>query len=360
MRGDISRIVDPLLIMLLDPSTCRMSVLHVSIQHSNTVLTKNDPIEEKSEIQDDTEGAAKIYAISSVDGNVIYHVSDSVDEDKKWRKGKKKKKTINPVKVKRIFAVTTLAAGDNCNQYVTEKNQFMKELEVPPSISGNRKISVFVNPLSLNCNENSNDSLMEDDLLPTVKKVNLTTELLKNATRFKKMDFDKGSTASLDESLYESANSSLKIKEKNGFKKLNGEVGSSLDSITNSFDSSSPEITNKQGKQKKESIIMPGSSKEIAGTIIKGKYHSTNEFATNYDVHDVGSFEASVEVPSWTMDDEEADLDVSTTAEEYFSNSSGNSIVEEILNEVLDKVMQICDAVEPPKIVSDLFLFYII
>lgn len=353
MRGDISRIVDPLLIMLLDPSTCRMSVLHVSIQHSNTVLTKNDPIEEKSEIQDDTEGAAKIYAISSVDGNVIYHVSDSVDEDKKWRKGKKKKKTINPVKVKRIFAVTTLAAGDNCNQYVTEKNQFMKELEVPPSISGNRKISVFVNPLSLNCNENSNDSLMEDDLLPTVKKVNLTTELLKNATRFKKMDFDKGSTASLDESLYESANSSLKIKEKNGFKKLNGEVGSSLDSITNSFDSSSPEITNKQGKQKKESIIMPGSSKEIAGTIIKGKYHSTNEFATNYDVHDVGSFEASVEVPSWTMDDEEADLDVSTTAEEYFSNSSGNSIVEEILNEVLDKVMQICDAVEPPKIIDE-------
>ena len=105
---------------------------------------------------------------------------------------------------------------------------------------------------------------------------------------------------------------------------------------------------------------MSGSSKEVAGTIIKGKYHSTNEFATNYDVHDVGSFEASVEVPSWTMDDEEADLDVSTTAEEYFSNSSGNSIVEEILNEVLDKVMQICDAVEPPKIVSDLFCIIVL
>ncbi|XP_046144473.1 protein dopey-1 homolog isoform X3 [Osmia bicornis bicornis] len=349
MRGDISRIVDPLLIILLDPSTCRMSVLHVSIQHSNTVLTKNDPIEEKSEIQDDTEGAAKIYAISSVDGNVIYHVSDSVDEDKKWRKGKKKKKTINPVKVKRIFAVTTLAAGENCNQYVTEKNQFMKELEVPPSISGNRKISVFVNPLSLNCNENSNDSLTEDDSLPSVKKANLTTELLKNATRFKKMDFDKGSTASLDESLFESANSSLKTKDKNGFKKLNGEVGSSLDSITNSFDSSSPEITNKQTKAKKEAVTMPGSSREVAGTIIKGKYHSTNEFTTNYDVHDVGSFEASVEVPSWTMDDDEADLDVSTTAEEYFSNSGGNSIVEEILNDVLDRVMQLCDVTEPSK-----------
>ncbi|XP_076619120.1 protein DOP1 homolog isoform X1 [Colletes latitarsis] len=353
MRGDISRIVDPLLIILLDPSTCRMSVLHVSIQHSNTVLTKNDPIEEKSEIQDDTEGAAKIYAISSVDGNVIYHVSDSVDEDKKWRKGKKKKKAINPVKVKRIFAVTTLAAGENCNQYVTERNQFMKELEVPPSISGNRKISVFVNPLSLNCNENSNDSLTEDELLPSTKKANLTTELLKNATRFKKIDFDKGSTASLDESLFESTNSSLKAKDKNGFKKLNGEVNSSLDSITNSFDSSSPEIANKQAKPKKDSVIMPGSSREIAGTIIKGKYHSTNEFTTNYDVHDVGSFEANVEVPSWTMNDEEGDLDASTTAEEYFSNSSSSTMVEEILNEVLDQVMQLCDVPETSKATDD-------
>ncbi|XP_077281487.1 protein DOP1 homolog isoform X1 [Temnothorax americanus] len=345
MRGDISRVIDPLLTILLDPSTCRMSVLHVSIQHSNTVLTKNDPVEEKSEVQDDTEGAAKIYAISSVDGNVIYHVSDSVDEDKRWKKGKKKKPAINPVKIKRIFAVTTLATGDNCNHYVTERNQFMKELEVPPSISGNRKISVFVNPLSINCNENSNDSLTEDDSLPRMRK---GTELLKNATRFKKIDFDKGSTASLDESLFESTNSSLKAKDKSSYKKLNDDVDSSSDSITNSLDSSSPEVTNKQSKQKKETVIMPGSSREVAGTIIKGRYYSTNEFSANYD-HDIGSFEASAEVPSWTMDDDEGELDVSTTAEEYFNNSSCTSIVEEILNEVLDRAMQLCDIAEPPK-----------
>nr|XP_050849506.1 protein dopey-1 homolog isoform X2 [Vespula vulgaris] len=352
MRGDISRILDPLLTMLLDPSTCRMSVLHVSIQHSNTVLTKNDPVEEKSEIQDDTEGAAKIYAISSVDGNVIYHVSDSMNEDKKSKKEKKKKKSINPVKVKRIFAVTTLATGDNCNHYVTERNQFMKELEVPPSISGNRKISVFVNPLSINCNENSNDSLTEDDSFSSMKKSNLTTEILKNATRFRKIDFDKGSTASLDESLFESANSSLKGKDKNTLKKMNGDIGSSLDSITNSFDSSSPEINNKQNKTKKEHIMISGGSREVAGTILKGKYQSTNEFTTGYDVHDVGSFETSAEVPSWTMDGEEGDIDLSTTAEEYFSNSSTTSIVEEILNEVLDRVMQICD-VETSKNTDD-------
>jgi hypothetical protein len=350
VRGDISRVIDPLLTILLDPSTCRMSVLHVSIQHSNTVLTKNDPVEEKSEIQDDTEGAAKIYAISSVDGNVIYHVSDNVNEDKKWKKGQKKKQAINPVKIKRIFAVTTLATRDNCSHYVTERNQFMKELEVPPSISGNRKISVFVNPLSINCNENSNDSLTEDDSLPNTCKTNLTTELLRNATRFKKIDFDKGSTVSLDESLFESANSSLKAKDKSSFKKLNDDMGSSLDSITNSLDSSSPEVINKQSKQKKESVILPGGSREVAGTIIKGRYYSTNEFNANYD-HDIGSFEASAEVPSWTMDDD-GDLDVSTTAEEYFSNSSSANIVEEILNEILDRTMQLCDVAEPPKSAS--------
>ncbi|XP_024938328.1 protein dopey-1 homolog isoform X2 [Cephus cinctus] len=346
VRGDISRVVDPVLTMLLDPSTCRMSVLHVSIQHSNTVLTKNDTMEEKSEVQDDSEGAAKIYAISSVDGNVIYHVSDSMD-DIKLKKGKKKK-PINPVKVKRIFAVTTLATGDNGSHYITEKNQFMKELEVPPSISGNRNISVFVNPLSINCSTNSNDSLTEDDISLGVKKTNLTTELLKNATRFKKTDFDNGSTASLDESLFDSANSSLKTKEKNAFKKLNGEVGSSLDSISNSLDSSSPEITNKHASKQKKEVILSGGAKEVAGTIMTGRYHSTNEFSTSYNMHDVTeSFEATAEVPSWIMGDEEADLDISTPADEYFSNSSGVSIVEEVINEVMDRVMQLCEAVEP-------------
>lgn len=328
-----------------------MSVLHVSIQHSNTVLTKNDVVEEKSESHDDFEGAAKIYAISSVDGNVIYHVSDSTD-DSKLKKGNKKMKLINPVKAKRIFAVTTLANGDKGSHFITEKNQFMKELEVPPSISGNHNISVFVNPLSINCSTNSNDSLTEDESSQSVKKSNITTELLKNATRFKKKDFDKGSTASLDESLFDSANSSLKVKEKNDMKKVNGDVGSSLDSITNSFDSSSPEITNKMQKPKR-GISTSSGSKEIAGTIMTGRYQSTNEFSTSYETHDIpGSFEAAAEVPSWTMGDEECELELSTTAEEYFSNSSGASIVEEILNEVIDKVMLQCEVVEPVKPVS--------
>ncbi|XP_011499422.1 PREDICTED: protein dopey-1 homolog [Ceratosolen solmsi marchali] len=382
VRNDISRVVNPVLTMLLDPSTCRMSVLHVSIQHSNIILTKSDPTthQEKSEnSQDDAEGTANIYAISSVDGNVIYHVSNGQGDRRRydeteWRLGfhKKKSSIINPVKVKRIFAVTTLTSDSKSYQYVTERNQTMRELEVPPSISGNRRISVFVNPLSQNANENSNDSLTEDDSLSTKKSVttagNTTTaaaaaaDVLKNARRFKKPEFNKGSTGSLDESLFESADSTTptaKSKDKNeNTKALNGEIGSSsLDSITNSLASSSPEIVNtnkicQQQRPKKEHVMIPNSAREIAGTIIKGKYHSMNSEFNNssYEVNDtVGSFEATTEIPSWTMGDEEADLETSTTAEEYFSNSSGISVVEEVLNVVVDKVIEICEANETNK-----------
>lgn len=181
-----------------------------------------------------------------------------------FRGGRKKKSIINPVKVKRIFAVTTLTSDNKTSQYVTERNQsMMRELEVPPAISENRKISVFVNPLSLSVNENSNDSFTEDDnssQFTSKRNSSFTTNVgliqqnlitndvvLRNARRFKKSDNSKGSTGSLDESLFESVDSvtqSVKIKDKNeDEKKSNGEVeSSSLDSITNSFASSSPEI----------------------------------------------------------------------------------------------------------------------
>ncbi|XP_012276640.1 protein dopey-1 homolog isoform X2 [Orussus abietinus] len=353
VRGDISRIVDPVLTILLDPSTCRVSVLHVSIQHSNTIMTRNEPIEDKSEIQDDVEGAAKIYAISSVDGNVIYHVSESTDDDSKLKRGKKKKPSINPVKVKRIFAVTTLASCNNGMNYVTERNQFMKELEVPASISGSRNFSVFVNPLSLNCNANSNESLNEEDCLVGVKKTSLGSDLLKNATRFKGTIFDKGSSASLDESLFESATSSSKIKEKSTTKKSNGDAESSLDSITNSFDSSSPEAADGQAKFHKDAVLS-GSSREIAGCFVRGRYHSANEFSTSYDMHDtVGSFEAAAEVPSWTMGEDEGDQDRSTTADEHLGNSGSASAVEDVLNEVMDRVMLKLYEIEPNKTLDE-------
>lgn len=76
---------------------------------------------------------------------------------------------------------------------------------------------------------------------------------------------------------------------------------------------------------------------------------------TGYEVNDgSNSFETTTEIPSWTMGDEENDLETSTTAEEYFSNSSGISVVEEVLNDVVDRVIEICEANENSKIVSSI------
>ncbi|KAJ8674892.1 hypothetical protein QAD02_010678 [Eretmocerus hayati] len=378
VRNDISRIVNPVLMMLLDPSTCRMSVLHVSIQHSNIVLTRSDPsaLQEKSDsAQDDAEGAANIYAISSVEGNVIYHVSNGPDDrnndEKRWRRGGRKKRSlINPVKVKRIFAVTTLTNDNKGNQYVTERNQTMRELEVPPSISGNRKISVFVNPLSFNGNENLTDSLGDDNSLPMKRHSSgsggAAVDVLKTARRFRKPQFSKGSTGSLDESLFESVDSNSVVSKPQdrieSAPNMNGDLASSsLDSLTNSLASSSPEIlaANKtpQQKMKKDHKIIPNSSREVAGTLIKGKYQSMKHDFNDacYDVNDGSSsgFETTTEVPSWTMGDDEGDLETSTAAEEYFSHSSGMSVVEEVLNDVVDRVIELCENNEQSKLAEE-------
>ncbi|XP_059152409.1 protein dopey-1-like [Physella acuta] len=64
-RGDTSRVLQPLLLMLLHPDTAR-----ISIQHVNTNKPKKESVSEEEE--EDME--AKISAISSEGGNVIYHL----------------------------------------------------------------------------------------------------------------------------------------------------------------------------------------------------------------------------------------------------------------------------------------------
>uniref|UniRef100_A0A2C9KBU5 Uncharacterized protein n=1 Tax=Biomphalaria glabrata TaxID=6526 RepID=A0A2C9KBU5_BIOGL len=67
-RGDTSRVLQPLLFMLLHPDTARISIQHVSVHKAKKVS-----VSEKGE--EDIE--SKIYAISSEGGNVIYHLSQN-------------------------------------------------------------------------------------------------------------------------------------------------------------------------------------------------------------------------------------------------------------------------------------------
>ncbi|XP_012945131.1 protein dopey-1 [Aplysia californica] len=65
-RGDTSRVLQPLLLMLLHPDTARISIQHVNVHKPKRVSVSEDG-------EEDLE--AKIYAISSEGGNVIYHLS---------------------------------------------------------------------------------------------------------------------------------------------------------------------------------------------------------------------------------------------------------------------------------------------
>ncbi|XP_043188734.1 protein dopey-1-like [Amphibalanus amphitrite] len=62
-RGDVTRIMEPLLLLLLTPSTARVSVQHINVRATESDAKESDEL-------------GRVYAISSVEGNVIYHVSE--------------------------------------------------------------------------------------------------------------------------------------------------------------------------------------------------------------------------------------------------------------------------------------------
>lgn len=317
LRGDISRLLDPLLLMLLDPVTARMSVLHVNIEHSNTVLTCAVKDAENGDNSDEISATAKIYAISSVDGNVIYHVSDSTDQRKiKDQKEERRKMTSNPVRAKRIFAVTTLVGGGKReNHYITEKNSCIKEHESSLSLNKPQvqNISVFVNPFSSNAtNSNtSNDSATEDDLTHFSNgKVPTSHECIRNATRFHQS-------------------------------KIGGEIGRE-EKPANILDSSS----------RKGSYPEFAESISKFETVDQRRTVGSEECIGGENLASIGNINDGLEVVSgvvqrWSAEDEMlGELEESTTAEEYFRNGSLNSsdsssvnIVEEILHDVLHMVV---------------------
>ncbi|XP_074662898.1 protein DOP1A-like [Tubulanus polymorphus] len=72
-RGDIARILEPILLMLLNPDTARISIQHVNVLDQRKVCLKDDNNENTVDSNDLSE--ARIFAISNEGGNVIYHVS---------------------------------------------------------------------------------------------------------------------------------------------------------------------------------------------------------------------------------------------------------------------------------------------
>ena len=132
-RGDTARIMDPILVLLLHPHTRRVSVQHVNIEklpsgHSNPG--------NKSALEE-----SQIYAISSVGGEVMYHVT------KEGRNPHVKEKSLSS-SAKHILAFSSISKD---NKKVVTHHAHLTEFESPSSHEQPQMyscMSLLVNPFT--------------------------------------------------------------------------------------------------------------------------------------------------------------------------------------------------------------------
>lgn len=328
LRGDISRLIDPLILLLLDPCTSRLSVLHAKVSP-----TQNNDTHDYSETSSNDQ-SAKIYAISSVDGNVMYHVADKCKQVPK----------IIPNQSKRVFAITTLAEQDSSNlfsRYVTVKKcQMMTRYE--PSLAEMseshhknmsllQNISVFVNPFSVDPNVTNNNEFDEDYSEEKKESSRNTMEMLNKIKRFKS-------------NVQNTVRRSPKRKpESKNIQKSVQRTGSysSLDSIK-----TNPVMNSTTMMSSIDLLHLSSISDTIFARVTDGETYRNNirtsASATDMNGHFTENDSDMVRSYSFCGNEQiKIDADESTPADEYFdpSKSEETSVVREVLNGVLDAVV---------------------
>lgn len=328
LRGDIGRLIDPLILLLLDPCTSRLSVLHAKVSP-----TQNNETHDYSETSSN-DPSAKIYAISSVDGNIMYHVADKCKQAPK----------ITPSRSKRVFAITTLAEQDSSNlfsRYVTVKKcQMMTRYE--PSLAEMseshhknmsllQNISVFVNPFSVDPNVTNNNEFDEDYSEEKKESTQYTIEMLNKIKRFKS-------------NVQNTVRRSPKRKpESKNIQKSVQRTGSysSLDSIK-----TNPVLNSTTMMSSIDLLHLSSISDTIFARVTDGETYRNNirtsASATDMNGHFTENESDLVRSYSFCGNEQiKIDADESTPADEYFdpSKSEETSIVREVLNSVLDAVV---------------------
>lgn len=132
-RGDIARFLEPILLILLHPDSARVSVQHVNVHRPRKVVVSDHSARDQRE---DVE--AKVYAISSISGNIIYHISDESHPSSAQ---------VSPEK--KILALTSVVSVDSGKgSTVVTSNSMLQDFELPSSHERGLKlpISLFVNP----------------------------------------------------------------------------------------------------------------------------------------------------------------------------------------------------------------------
>lgn len=124
-NGDIARILEPLLFILLHPDTARVSVQHISAHQSDIQPEAKESRMHESDNAAQAMEEAKIYAISCTGGNTLYHVSPE---------GKPRKFNSSPIPAPKTILISQ------------GQRSTLADHEFPPPRPGHLHINMTVNP----------------------------------------------------------------------------------------------------------------------------------------------------------------------------------------------------------------------
>lgn len=318
LHNDIPRIINPILLKLLASNTARVSIRHVNIQDSDT---QSDVTSQDNNKMDDAQ-AKKIYAVSSVNGNIMYHVTDGPSPKppkKKWfafsKTGKKYSSSV-------INMTTSITEDSNI---VTKKNKDFKAFNVSPKLDKGSKgnVKLIINPLS------------SKEVYPT--GLDGSYSKLESHSSLESLSSSNEYTQSNDDNFMKSSQDGHTGDRDSGFDSLKNK--SHLELLL----SNGKDFTTKALLESMEPISDGIKAQAVNGNINFGKIPKSHSFDEKINNIKSSDMENSL-VQSWSYCISDSanlncELELSKSAEEFFKGKSEEyAVVTDILNNIIDNV----------------------
>lgn len=293
IRGDLSRIIRPLLKILLAPTTKKISVLHAhSLRKTDSLLNEN---QSDKGTEDDEEAilGKDIYAVRSEDGNVSYHIETPPS-----------KKRSSPIRSlqKKFFGVA-IGTKYKMSNYINDR------LMTPDNHSMNsatNNISLIINPL-----ENSIDNIDRERSLSSSAPSQTITEQ------------DDSKLMSFKEDYYSSADDDMSLDSSN-----------ESDSVKSDKETGGVSPNPALSDDVKRFV---GNTNEVAEILSE---HDRTKNKKTYHLTKNGKIEGEEDDQS----EGRTSVEESAPADEYFSSSSATEMVME--NVVNDLIMEAIDTLD--------------
>ncbi|XP_074025764.1 protein DOP1 homolog isoform X2 [Leptinotarsa decemlineata] len=318
LHNDITRIINPIFMKLLASNTARVSIVHVNIQDSDS---QSDTVSQDVKIEN--VHSKKVYAVSNVDGNVMYHVTDSPSPrptKKKWFAFSKSDKKYSSS----VINMTTSITEDS--NVVTKKNIDFKGVNMSPtSEKAHKNVKLFINPLS------------SKEVYPiglngsySKRESHSSLESLSSCNEYTQLSNEESSIPP---------------------ERVIGDRDSGFDSLKNK---SHPELSNiVNGKDFTPTYLLESiepisdgfKADAINGHLIGSKIPKSQSFDEKIGTSKSTDIESSL-VQSWSycISDSASlhatcELELSKSAEEFFKvKNEDRAVVNDILNTIIDKV----------------------